>query len=299
MQTEDARRLHAQGFIPSLDEDEQRFLKRVKSRLKWSQLLWKDDLNFKEEGLHLNKEHRFQESSLQDGGAPINDKFGCLPHWVPAYHSNQGLPFLTGGMAVELSSPNDSEQVFFQLRESFRNKDKWFIYPRQEILSHEMCHVVRFPLNSHRYEESLAYSISSSGFRRWLGGALLSPRDNLILLGGILSWVSVDVLSLMTLNLGAFSWILRFLLPIIVILGLIRNTNIRQELHSAQKNLTAIFPQNQSSKVLFCLNDQEIDWLSRHDSPDQIIQWWRNLAGFRGNFLRNVFLDVEDQTQNG
>lgn len=287
--------LHYQrGFIPSQSDDQDSFEQRISEKLQWSEHLWENDLDLSEEGLLFKLSHRFPKEVLLDDGGPIQKKFECLPDWVPAYHTNQGLPFLTGGMAVELSSPQASPQVFFQLKEAYKTDKKWLIYPRSEILSHEMCHVVRFPLESHRYEETIAYSISSSPLRRYLGGALLSSRDNLFLLAGILSWVSIDFLYLLEFGLGEGAWLIRLILPLLVILGLIRNANIHRELRRAKRALTNIFDSKTSERVIFCLSDDEIRCLSKKHSKRELVQWWMELPGFRGEFLRNVFPDVEE-----
>jgi hypothetical protein len=293
MQSEKATLLYQDGFIPSPNEDEENFEARVNARLSWSRKLWKEDLILDDDKITLPFEQRFPEEILSDGGSPVKQRYGCLPRWVPAYHSNRGLPFLTGGMAVELSSPDQPQQVFFQLKELYKSKENWFIYPREEILSHEMCHVVRFPLKSHRYEETLAYSVSGSAFRRWLGGALLSPLDNLLLLAGIISWISVDMLQLIGLESIFLPWLLRSLLPLLIILGLTRNIRIRRELKLATLQLEKIFSTKVSVRVIFCLCDEEIGWLAQVRAKDDLIQWWKELPGFRGDFLRKVFPLIE------
>jgi hypothetical protein len=89
-----------------------------------------------------------------------------------------------------------------------------------------MCHAVRFPLNSDKYEEMFAYQTSTSKFRRLFGPMVRSPKESYVLLAliGILMlaqiWIynqdevdytyflPVPVLVLMSLMLAYFCFLM-------------------------------------------------------------------------------------------
>ena len=91
--------------------------------------------------------------------------FGFRADWVPAFFPARGLGLLWGGCTVI----TDSGFPVFFLRRGFRDKPKWFIYRRDELLAHELCHAVRGCLEDEPYEEHFAYMTSDSAFRRWSG----------------------------------------------------------------------------------------------------------------------------------
>lgn len=269
------------GFFPTREESEADFALRVKNTLEGAEQL-------KANNPHLPQEKAMKEEKLAALGQACQERFGTCPAWVPAYCSQKDLPALTGGMAV-YDEKEGKPLIFFQLRKVFQRQDKWLIYTSHEIVSHEMVHVCRFPLNSIRYEETLAYSISSSGFRRWMGGALLTPRDNTILLASLICWFSVDLLLIFGTALpGAVALVLRALFPLVVVLGLIRNLFIHGELQKAKVHLKKLLGPS-ADALLFCLDDEEIQTLSNLEDSSVVERWWTQLEGYRGSFLRELF----------
>lgn len=257
------------GFIPGKDESREDFHRRVHSCLAWSQSLDQQDLILPEYKVTLQQASRIPRDQLYADAAIIRNLYGACPSWVPAFLDDRQLPLLTAGMAVQYLEPQ-SQQVmtWFQLKPVFRQRSKWLIYSRQEIISHEMCHVGRFPLQSHRYEESLAYKTSTSPFRRKIGGALLSSLDSKILLFSLFSWVMVDLFSLFNFHVPlAISIFLRLFFPLVISLGLWRNFRIQRELNLAETKLKEIFGDSAPS-VLFCLDDDQIGQCWTLSTPD-------------------------------
>lgn len=252
------------GFMPGRDESRENFHQRVHSCLTWSKGLDQQDLILPEYKVALQQASRIPKEHLYQDAAIIRQLYGACPDWVPAFLDDRQLPLLTAGMAVQLLDP-PSQQVmtWFQLKPVFRLRSKWLIYSRQEIISHEMCHVCRFPLQSQRYEESLAYKTSTSSFRRKIGGALLSSFDSKILLLSLLSWVMVDMFSIFNFHIPlALSMFMRLFFPLLIILGLCRNFRIQKELKLAENRLKDLFGDSASS-VLFCLDDEQISQCSK------------------------------------
>ena len=61
----------------------------------------------------------------------------------------------------------------------YKKKNKWYIYGRQELMSHELCHAARFPLKADKYEELLAYQSSTSTFRKLFGPMVRSAKESI------------------------------------------------------------------------------------------------------------------------
>lgn len=288
MQASDIQSYNDQGLFPGPNESEQDFIKRVEHMQNWSKQLKNKDLVLKDLPYPLRHQDRMSEAQLRESGKPILEKFGIAPVWVPAYYSDSGLPFLTGGMAVQfVEHENEPLKTFFQLKSVFKTQKKWLIYTADELIRHEMCHVARVSLDSTRYEETFAYSTSDSWLRKKIGGALTTPKDNQLILLSLFLWMCATFLPHFLDSIH--SWISLFYLPfpVLVTLGLVRNVSIRNELKKSSFLLQAHFPYDHD-KILFRLNDQEISMLSKTPSSE-IPNWWNSLEGFRGEFLRSAY----------
>jgi hypothetical protein len=289
--------LYKLGFIPGEHEEKADFYHRVSETLEWAKE--RNHKNLECEGLDysLGPGLRIPEEQLKKDSEICHELYGISPTWVPAYLQNKGMPLLTGGMAVQFLNEK-SQQVFswFQLKTTFSHREKWLIYSRKELISHEMCHIARFPLQSVRYEETLAYQTSTSRLRRSIGGSLLTPKDQQFLLLSIFLWMIVDLLKIALpetgslFGLGAFkSELISFLrlpFPSLVFLGLWRCRSIHKELQKAKLNLSSFLTVPQLNKVIFSLSDSQIKGLSNL-SPKETNAWVNKQEGFQFEFLRS------------
>ncbi len=101
--------------------------------------------------------------------------FGFSCDHAPGFFSAVGG--LWGGCTIcdpELPLP------YFLLRKDFSRRKKWFCYRRDELLAHELCHIVRAPLADDDLEEYFAYRTSYSALRRWCGDIFSSSFQTLI-----------------------------------------------------------------------------------------------------------------------
>ena len=141
--------------------------------------------------------------------------FGFRADWVPAFFPTRGLGLLWGGCTVI----TDSGFPVFFLRRGFRTRQKWFIYRRDELLAHELCHAVRGCLEDETYEEHFAYMTSDSTFRRWSGNCFRREWDAVALLIPLVLLLAVQVIvytGLLSLPLWPF-WIAAFAFPVFLI----------------------------------------------------------------------------------
>lgn len=190
--------------------------------------------------------------------------FGFRADWAPAFFPSRGLGLLWGGCTVITES---GFPVFF-LRRGFRDKRKWFIYRRDELLAHELCHAVRGCLEDETYEEHFAYMTSSSGFRRWMGNCFRREWDAIIFLLPLFLLLAAQIVVyahvLPHLPLWPF-WLLAFAYPAFLIA---RNIPERRTYFTARAKLgRAGF--SKPDAALFRMTAKEIRALAR--TPDDRI----------------------------
>lgn len=190
--------------------------------------------------------------------------FGFRADWVPAFFPARGLGLLWGGCTV---IANSGFPVFF-LRRGFRAKPKWFIYRRDELLAHELCHAVRGCLEDEPYEEHFAYMTSDSAFRRWTGNCFRHEWDAIVFLIPVVLLLAVQIIvytGLLHLPLWPF-WILAFAFPAFLIA---RNIPERRMFFAARSKLEKNGFANPDA-AMFRMTADEIRTLAR--TPDSEIE---------------------------
>ena len=186
--------------------------------------------------------------------------FGFRADWVPAFFPARGLGLLWGGCTVI----TDSGFPVFFLRRGFRDKPKWFIYRRDELLAHELCHAVRGCLEDEPYEEHFAYMTSDSAFRRWSGNCFRREWDAIaFLIPVVLLLVAQAVVysGLLRLPVWPF-WIAAFAFPAFLV---VRNIPGRRTFFTAREKLEKNGFANPDA-ALFRMTSDEIRTLAR--TPD-------------------------------
>ena len=186
--------------------------------------------------------------------------FGFRADWVPAFFPSRGLGLLWGGCTVI----TDSGFPVFFLRRGFRNKPKWFIYRRDELLAHELCHAVRGCLEDETYEEHFAYMTSASAFRRWSGNCFRRELDAIIFLIPVVLLLAVQIIvyaGVLNLPLWPF-WLIAFAFPAFLI-G--RNIPERRTFFAVRAKLVRLNFTNPDA-ALFRMTADEIRTLAR--TPD-------------------------------
>jgi len=182
--------LDKKGYIPAPDETVEQFEKRVSAIKKL-----KEDVEsqiaekgfYQIEDLKYDKEELIPIDVLLECQNQSKDKYSFIMDYPPSFFSSSGMLFYHGGGAITFEDEDgiylkDGLFTIFQLRKHFLKNIKYWIYSRNEIISHEVCHVARGPFKAVNYEEYFAYMTSSSGFRKWFGPALWRGIDMTILM---------------------------------------------------------------------------------------------------------------------
>lgn len=217
--------------------------------------------------------------------------FGFRADWVPAFFPSRGLGPLWGGCTVI----TDSGFPVFFLRRGFRSKPKWFIYRRDELLAHELCHAVRGCLEDEPYEEHFAYMTSDSAFRRWTGNCFRREWDAIAFLIPVVLLLVVQIVvysGLLNLPLWPF-WIIAFAFPAFLVA---RNIPGRRLFFAARAKLEKNGFENPDA-ALFRMTSDEIRTLARtpDDKTETFLQE-QSCAELRWQILIHRFQHTQTET---
>lgn len=185
-----------------------------------------------EVGFKIGSVEPMETAIVAEADEKTEKLFGFRADWVPAFFPSRGLGLLWGGCTVITES---GFPVFF-LRRGFRDKPKWFIYRRDELLAHELCHAVRGCLEDEIYEEQFAYMTSASAFRRWSGNCFRREWDAIAFLIPVVLLLAVQIVvysGLLNLPLWPF-WIAAFAFPAFLVA---RNIPERRTFFAARAKL--------------------------------------------------------------
>lgn len=182
--------LDKRGFIIGPKETPKGFSERLKvfeknlnemdTELKEKKALTVEDLSFP-------AEEKIPIESFNPAGKITENLYDFKINWVPGFFVTPAFGMLFGGCAYSFAPEFFS---LFIIRNSFKKKKKWLFYERDELMSHELCHVARFAMGSHKYEEQFAYQTSTSSFRKNFGCMMRSAWETyiiMILLFGMLA----------------------------------------------------------------------------------------------------------------
>ncbi len=266
--------LDERGFILGPHADPRDHVELARQTLEWAQSVRRDlDESGETEimGARFTAEQRLSDEVMDECLAAARSTYRINPDWVPAFFSSEYLPWYVGGASF-YGTRRELFQVCFVLRKNFRDTPRWLIYNRNEIASHEACHVARAGFAQERYEEPLAYALSGSWLRRNLGGMFTSNWEaaslllsSVLLLGGSIAGV-----------VGAPGWV-RWAsgIPLVVTGTALsaRATIANRELSRARQFLQGCYGKD-TSAVLFRCTDEEIKQLARAETTSATVEDW-------------------------
>lgn len=183
------------GFFPAPGEDETAFRTRLRQReQEYQELLAALKGNKKVEifeGIEISNALAISPDIMAEGKDLTWNLYGFHGNRTPGFFLTSPVGLLWGGCSV--TEEGKTIPVIF-LRNSFKKQKKWFLYTRSELISHELCHAARTPLDGKILEEFFAYQTSDSALRRYLGNCFISQYDALYFLGPSLLVLLVQIL---------------------------------------------------------------------------------------------------------
>lgn len=215
------------------------------------------------DGVVVCKDKRIPVEIIEEAGKVTESYYRFSISWAPGFFMSKDIGLLWGGCAL-----TDTEQILtvFLIRSSFKNKRKWFIYDRRELLAHELCHTARHVINDNILEEFFAYQTAPSIIRRYMGNCFINKYDAvLFLLPTMVLLAAQLVKSFSTLDYPIWPfWILALAYPAFL---LVRNNIARVVFFRACSKLLA-FGFVDALAILFRCNWDTVVEISNLPSPE-------------------------------
>ncbi len=264
--------LDAAGYLVGRDEDIDAFRERLR-KLGEQEEEFNRSIQEKGEaepfpGLRVREADRIPPEIIAEAAEITEKLYAFRVQHVPGFFLSGSVGPLWGGCMI-----SDTETPFsvFLIRSSFRTRQRFFIYRRQELLAHELCHSARSRLADYRLEEFFAYQTSPSALRRYLGNCFIRQYDALLfMLPAMLLLIAQTLQSFLFPRMWVWPfWIAALAYPAFLLL---RNHRARRRVVRAAAKLRA-FGVRHVSPLLFRLTWDELGTIARHGSPAALREW--------------------------
>ena len=239
-------KLDSHGLFPAPGENAEDFRARLLKEYTFTEktaaqsdriTLWES--RDSKDKLTVRNSDRIDKELFAPAWEMTQEMYGFAVDYVPGFYLFDKVGLLWGGCSLY---DDETEMKVFLLRPAFKNKKRFLIYDRTELIAHELCHCARQVLHDHAIEEFFAYQTSKSVLRRYIGNCFIKETDALLfLLPSILLLLAQSVKNFLFASLPIFPFWL--FLAIIMLYFFIRNQHSRSIITKARKNL-----QNISSK---------------------------------------------------
>lgn len=292
--------LDSRGFIIGPEETPEKYTERLKvfeKNLKEMDTELKEKNCLTVEDLSFPASEKIPQESFNPATKITENLYDFKITWVPGFFVTPSFGMLFGGCAYSFAPEFFS---LFIIRNSFKKKKKWLFYERDELMSHELCHVARFAMGSHKYEEQFAYQTSTSSFRKNFGCMMRSAWETyiimILLLGMLVTQVSLimfkgEWLASRTIIQNPVHW---FYAALFLFVGyLVLRQKKQNKDFAGTLDLLSTFTKNPKA-LAFRLTDEELDEISKLSSIDestfkQLIL--KRSKEHRFNILKNRFFD--------
>ncbi len=219
------------------------------------------------EDFTLYEKDRIGDEIVQEAAAVTEKLYRFSINWVPGFFLSKSIGPLWAGYAIHI--PEEHLTVFL-IRKNFAARKRWFIYRREELMAHELCHAARSPLKDFAFEEFFAYQTAPSIVRRYLGNCFRTQLDALLFVLPVMLLLAVQLVDTFTsyrMPVTIF-WIIALACPAFM---LIRNQLARNCYYKAHKALSRL-PGTIPGPVLFRCTSQEIKEIS-HRRDDALLDY--------------------------
>lgn len=243
-------------FIPGPEETEEAFQKRVE---------------------YCSKLKETIPSAEESYAVP---EYEIAPGWVPIVLSNEKLAPWHGGSAwIFQMAEGEPLGAYLQLR-----KNIW-LYSREELIRHELCHVARMAYEEPRFEEFFAYR-TGKGWRRLLGPIVQSSFESMLFVLSLIFVLFIDLFTLVDGN-GQTIALWTKALPIgLILLASLRLTHRHRQLNRCLGTLKQLVGER-AEALAFRLTDREIMECA---CPEKFLAYAKGQTSFRWQCLTDEFL---------
>lgn len=272
MRIEELTALDAAGFLAGRGESEEAYLARI-DRIKAAHAAFSSRLESGREtealeGITVRVDDAVPEAFYEAPAAETNRLYGFAVRHVPGFFLSHKVGLLWGGCLI---GDPDLDFSIFLLRDTFRKREKWLFYRRDELLAHELCHSARQILNETTLEEYFAYQTSPSNLRRNFGNCFISDRDAvLFLLPSLLLLAAEIVRGFLYPDFPTWPfWIGAAAYPAYLLLRNHCSMRLVKRAERALRGCGIAFPQ----PVLFRCGRDEIAKIAQFRSRDELESW--------------------------
>lgn len=284
-----------QGFIPGPKEIEEEFLKRIEFCLNLKGEL-SNALLPPGEKLSIEEEEEILLPSLER----TSYLYDICPRFPPIFFSNWRLAPWHGASAWIFQVSDDAPLgALIQVRKALSKKRRYLgLYDREELLTHELCHVGRMAFEEKKYEELLAFRTSKRFFSRYLGPLLQSAQESHLFLFVL---IAIFLLDLFFILQGAYSIYFETMWLKLIPLGLIAYAFFRlrrrqKKLEKTLLKLKSLYGEK-GEAILYRLRDSEIE-LFPSLSSEEIAAYIHRQRCFRWEVIRLCYPFIS-QGKNG
>ncbi len=248
--------LDRRGFLLGPDETLEDYARRLQT-LEANLAELEDELaatgRVEIDGLTLPAADRIPPEIFAESRQMTRQLFGFAIDWVPGFFVDPSFSWLFGGCAF---SYYPDFLALFIIRRSFASKPRWLIYRRDELLSHELCHVARIAMESRIYEETFAYQTATSRFRRLAGSLFRTPADSFLLLGSTMLLLVAQIIRVFVYPPMPIVWFWGWLGGVLAFL-LVRHCRAGRLFNRAVRAFEAIYP-GRGLAMAFRCSDSEV-----------------------------------------
>lgn len=286
--------LDENGLFPGAEESKSDFIERCRRIFAFYRDLERELSGTGEAGsvfgLKLRRKARIPEKITRGASNITRELYGFQINWARGFFIRERMGFLWGGSSWYVP---ESGELIFIVRPAFEHAEKWFVYRRDELLAHELCHVAHTPLADDKLEEFFAYQTSDSGFRRYMGNIFVRGMDAFIFIAPPFILLAVQMLNIFA-GTGIAEWPFWGLIGVVPAFFLVRNQLSRNLYFRAEKKLARLKIKNRRA-VLFRCTRSEIEAIAGCATDDELKTWLRKqvketlrfkIIGYR--FLREI-----------
>lgn len=287
--------LDARGFLVGAGEDCATYaerLKALKARFEGMESALDEKGIFELEGLKFPADRRIPQELITNVATVTERRYSFGVDWVPGFFADRSFGWLFGGCAYYF---HPEFFAVFILRRSFAKRSRWLIYNRDELLAHELCHVARAGLHSGFFEEEFAYGVSTSRFRRLVGGLFRTGNEAFLILGAALLLLAVQMIRLFAFP-GLPIWPFWLAMAGVVAYLAARLVQLRKLIRAARRAMAPIAG-DATEAVLFRCADDEIMHISQAGDEQELRNWILDRAAktLRWKVIDRRFLTPTDQ----
>ena len=235
---------------------------------------------------------RIPPEIIDEAAAKTQELYGFENRRVPGFFLSKGVGALWGGCMI---GDPDNGFAAMLLRTSFRNRRKWYLYERSELLAHELCHAMRQSLSDITLEEYFAYRTSGSFLRRNLGNCFIRQLDAVLFI--LPTFILLGATIAKELFRGVYPlwpfWCLAAAYPLFL---LIRNFASMAEVRKAENSLRS-FGVEHPAPILFRSTCAELKTLGKLKTKEEFDTFREEISAteLRWAIINRRFFNQEEQ----